>query len=479
MTSPTWFALPPEIHSTLLSTGAGSSPLLAAAGAWQVLGARYSEIAAELAGLLGAVQASAWQGPTAERFVAAHQPFLQWLIQAAAVANTAATAHETAAAGYTSALVAMPTLAELATNHAVHGALVATNFFGINTIPIALNESDYARMWLLAAATMTAYQAVSQQSVTATPRTSPAPHIVTAEGSPAASSSFPDPVKLILQALQDFLDFLRNLAAEMLPGPLGNLIVHILDSFISLVSGSVFKFLAYAVLDPMIYFGPFTPAISPLGLPAAAAGLTGLAAISTATPAPLPLMGSAHAHLPNAQISPATTGVTLAGATTGAPIAGPAQPAPASATSPAHPPAGPAAAQGFYAIGGPGGDGRTPTAEGKADAGAAADTVAPAAKPRGDQALAGALKSRRAQRRVRQYRYEFPDANEYLSMTDTPVDKQIATGERGADASGFAGTIPKSVAGQAKGLTLRIGQTVAESTPEPMLPQTWSGPDPT
>jgi PPE-repeat protein len=154
------------------------------------LSAEYTSVAEELSALVAQVQAGAWQGPSAESFVAAFVPYLAWLTQASANSAAAATQHETAATAYTAALAAMPTLPELAANHMIHGVLLATNFFGINTIPIALNEADYVRMWVQAATTMGTYQTVSSAAVVSTPATDPAPPILKSAAAQPASDVY-------------------------------------------------------------------------------------------------------------------------------------------------------------------------------------------------------------------------------------------------------------------------------------------------
>lgn len=166
---PAFAFFPPEINSALISSGAGSGPLLMAASAWDGLATDLSGAASSFDTVISDLTGGAWSGPASVSMAAAAAPYVAWLHAAAGHAEITAAQARAAALAFEAALAAtVPTPAVYA-NRARLVALIATNFLGQNTPAIALTELEYLEMWAQDVAAMLGYHAGTTSVATTLP----------------------------------------------------------------------------------------------------------------------------------------------------------------------------------------------------------------------------------------------------------------------------------------------------------------------
>ncbi len=152
-------ALPPEVNSGRMYTGAGPGPMTTAAAAWSAVADELYNAASGyesvLFGLTG--NSGSWHGPASALMASAAAPYVAWLSATAGQAEQTAAQAQAAVAAYETAFAATVPPPVIAANRVQLMALIATNVFGQNTPAIMATEAEYTEMWAQDAVAMYGY----------------------------------------------------------------------------------------------------------------------------------------------------------------------------------------------------------------------------------------------------------------------------------------------------------------------------------
>ncbi|WP_445169039.1 PPE family protein [Mycolicibacterium sp. Dal123E01] len=150
----------PEINSTRLYSGAGSSSLLSAASAWNGLANDLNATAQGFERASLGLSSATWAGPVSSAMAATAHGYAGWLAAAAAQSESAAGQASAVAGAFETAFAAGVPPQVTAANRAQLAQLTASNFFSGNLPAIAATEAMYAGMWAQDVSALVGYHPV-------------------------------------------------------------------------------------------------------------------------------------------------------------------------------------------------------------------------------------------------------------------------------------------------------------------------------
>jgi PPE-repeat protein len=216
--------LPPEVNSSLMYSGSGSGPMLAAGTAWDGLAAELHATATSYESVISSLTAAPWLGPASAAMASAATPYVAWMHTTSAQAAQTAVQAKAAAAAYEAAFAMTVPPPVIAANRALLMQLIATNILGQNTAVIAATQADYAEMWAQDAAAMYDYAGSSAAAAQLTPFTPPKQN--TNPGGPAdqtaavAHATGTSTQNTLVQSMSAVPQTLQQLALPMQATPL-------------------------------------------------------------------------------------------------------------------------------------------------------------------------------------------------------------------------------------------------------------------
>jgi PPE-repeat protein len=224
---------PPEIISSLLHTGAGPAPMLAASAAWDGLATELSSAAQSFSSITSGLAGDAWQGAASAAMLSTAAQYTGTLSAAATQAQTAAAQAQVVAGEFESALAATVHPVVVAANRNQFVQLVFSNLFGQNAPAIAAAEAAYEEMWAQDVSAMVGYHggvsaaAAQLSSWVSAVQTLPAQAAAAIASAPAAASpaavgsltsAAGNPVGTVVGAVEKYAIDIINAPTDLLFG---------------------------------------------------------------------------------------------------------------------------------------------------------------------------------------------------------------------------------------------------------------------